>query len=192
MALNSQNKIFADDFINIKARVKAEMNRRKYNGSLVSYAGTDYDYTITPAPGVLIKPEHVNKLFVPVNAITPSGYTEKVKGDAVPELDTFDIKLRAHEAYPLRGSGTDCASSCSGLCSSGCYNTCSGCGGVCSYGCGSGCEGDCYGNCKGDCGDGCTATCGTCNGCSTNCWGGCDANCWGVNTTGTGNGSNVK
>lgn len=77
MALNSQNQILASDFVSLKARVKAEMNRRRYSGSLTSYAGTAYDYTENPTSGGVIKPEHANKLIIPVNAITPSGYTEK-------------------------------------------------------------------------------------------------------------------
>lgn len=181
MALNSQNRILASDFVSLKARVKAEMNRRRYSGSLTAYAGTAYDYTETPTVGGVIKPEHANKLIVPVNAITPSGYTEKSTGDAVPELETLDTKLKAHEAYPLKGSGTDCASGCSGLCSSGCYNNCAGCGGSCSYDC-SGCTGSCVGDCQGTCSGGCSTSCGgACwrDGCTSNCTAACRMDCSG-------------
>lgn len=65
MALNSQNQILASDFVSLKARVKAEMNRRRYSGSLTSYAGTAYDYTENPTSGGVIKPEHANKLIIP-------------------------------------------------------------------------------------------------------------------------------
>lgn len=181
MALNSQNQILASDFVSLKARVKAEMNRRCRSGSLTAYAGTAYDYSVVPANGVIVKPEHLNKLVVPINAILPSGYTEKAAGDAVPELATLDAKLAAHEAYPMRGSGSDCASGCSGLCSSGCYNSCSGCGGSCSYDC-SGCSGTCTGDCEGTCSGGCSTSCGgACwrDGCTSNCTAACRMDCTG-------------
>lgn len=181
MALNSQNQILASDFVSLKARVKAEMNRRCRSGSLTAYAGAAYDYSVVPANGVIVKPEHLNKLVVPINAISPSGYTEKAAGDAVPELATLDAKLAAHEAYPMRGSGSDCASGCSGLCSSGCYNSCSGCGGSCSYDC-SGCSGTCTGDCEGTCSGGCSTSCGgACwrDGCTSNCTAACRMDCTG-------------
>lgn len=181
MALNSQNQILASDFVSLKARVKAEMNRRCRSGSLTAYAGAAYDYSVVPANGVIVKPEHLNKLVVPINAISPSGYTEKAAGDAVPELTTLDAKLAAHEAYPMRGSGSDCASGCSGLCSSGCYNSCSGCGGSCSYDC-SGCSGTCTGDCQGTCSGGCSTSCGgACwrDGCTSNCTAACRMDCTG-------------
>ena len=181
MALNSQNQILASDFVSLKARVKAEMNRRCRSGSLTAYAGAAYDYSVLPANGVIVKPEHLNKLVVPINAISPSGYTEKAAGDAVPELATLDAKLAAHEAYPMRGSGSDCASGCSGLCSSGCYNTCSGCGGSCSYDC-SGCSGTCSGGCDTTCSGSCSGSCGgACwrDGCTSNCTAACRMDCTG-------------
>ncbi len=181
MALNSQNQILASDFVSLKARVKAEMNRRCRSGSLTAYAGSAYDYSVVPANGVIVKPEHLNKLVVPINAISPSGYTEKAAGDAVPELATLDAKLASHEAYPMRGSGSDCASGCSGLCSSGCYNSCSGCGGSCSYDC-SGCSGTCTGDCEGTCSGGCSTSCGgACwrDGCTSNCTAACRMDCTG-------------
>lgn len=181
MALNSQNQILASDFVSLKARVKAEMNRRCRSGSLTAYAGAAYDYSVVPANGVIVKPEHLNKLVVPINAISPSGYTEKAAGDAAPELATLDAKLAAHEAYPMRGSGSDCASGCSGLCSSGCYNSCSGCGGSCSYDC-SGCTGSCVGDCQGSCSGGCSTSCGgACwrDGCTSNCTAACRMDCTG-------------
>lgn len=179
MALNSKNLILASDFVSLKARVKAEMQRRRYTGSLTSYAGTAYDYTETPVVKGTIKTEHINKIVVPINAISPSGYTDKSAGDIIPELETLNTKLQAHEKFPLRGSGTDCASSCSGLCSSGCYNSCSGCGGSCSYDC-SGCSGSCTGDCTGSCSGGCSTSCGTAcwrDGCTSHCTAACRMNC---------------
>lgn len=181
MSLASQNIILASDFVSLKARVKAEMNRRCYSGSLTSYAGTSYDYSVTPASNGKILPEHLNKLTTPVNAISNCGISEKQSGDVIPALDDFNTKLSSHEAFPIRGSGTDCASSCSGLCSSGCWNSCSGCGGSCSYDC-TGCSGTCSGGCDGSCSGGCSTSCGTScwrDGCTSNCTAACRMDCTG-------------
>ena len=181
MSLASKNVILASDFVSLKARVKAEMNRRCRSGSLTSYAGTNYDYSVTPASNGKILPEHLNKLTTPVNAISDCGIAEKQSGDVIPALDDFDTKLSSHEAFPMRGSGTDCASSCSGLCSSGCWNSCSGCGGSCSYDC-SGCSGTCSGSCSGSCSGGCDGSCGgACwrDGCTSNCTAACRMDCTG-------------
>lgn len=200
MALNAGQQCLAQDFISFKARVKAEMQRRSYTGSLTSYASSSYDYSTPPAIGGQMKIEHINKIVVPMNAVNATGMKSQVVGDQADAMDGMNTILTNYEKFPLYGSGTDCASSCSGLCSNTCGNTCSGCGGGCGVGCSGGCYTGCYTGCDGTCskacadgcGDGCTAACGSCNGCSTNCWGGCDANCWGVNSTGKGNGSWVK
>ena len=195
MALNAKNLILASDFVSLKARVKAEMQRRSYYGSLASYAGTAYDYTEVPADDKIIKTEHINKLVTPMNAINTSGYSTKSAGDVIPELETLNIKLTAYEKTAIYGSVNDCASNCSGLCRTQCSNTCSGgcsggcsgCGGACSTSCSSSCSGSCSGNCNG-CGDGCTTSCrsdsctAACYGncafvCSTDCTGGCGGGC---------------
>ena len=49
MALSAGDKITASDYINLKNRVREEMKRRKYTGSLTAYAGSSYDYSVTPA-----------------------------------------------------------------------------------------------------------------------------------------------
>ena len=200
MALTAGQQCLAEDFINFKARVKAEMLRRSYAGSLTAYGGSTYDYNNPPATGGQMKTEHINKIITPMNAVNTTGMEAQKVGDQADSIQSLNTILTNYENFPLYGSGTDCASSCSGLCSNTCGNTCSGCG----YGCGVGCSGSCSGGCSGDCsggcsctcsgscGDGCTQACGTCNGCSTNCWGGCSGNCWGVSSTGSGNGSWVK
>jgi hypothetical protein len=48
MSLNKDKGYLAQDFINLKTRVKNEMSRRNGNGSLLEYAGTSYDFTVTP------------------------------------------------------------------------------------------------------------------------------------------------
>ena len=201
MSLSAKEQCLAQEMIDLKARVKAEMQRRKGNGSLVAYAGTDYDYTVDPAAGGQMLTEHVNKIVVPMNAITASGMTEQAVGDQAMAMDVIDAKLTVYVAEPAQKNATSsCSGACSGLCVSSCYSSC---GGSCSVGCGSctgGCTGSCGGcdetcstqcgsdGCSGNCGsncktDGCTAYCGmSCWGrCSSNCTDGCENTCKNTN-----------
>jgi len=66
LAYESGVKFTAQDFIDLKARVKAEMTRRKGTGTLATYAGTSYDYSVTPASGDKILEEHIDKLITPM------------------------------------------------------------------------------------------------------------------------------
>lgn len=193
MSLSAKEQCLAQEMIDLKARIKAEMQRRNGNGSLVAYAGTDYDYTVDPAAGGQMLTEHVNKIVVPMNAITASGMTEQAVGDQAMAMDGIDAKLTVYVTEPAQKNGTSsCSGACSGLCVSRCYNSC---GGSCSVGCGScggcdetcsnqcgsdGCSGNCGNNCKTD---GCTAYCGmSCWGkCSSNCSGGCENTCKNTN-----------
>ena len=191
MSLSAKEQCLAQEMIDLKARVKAEMQRRKGNGSLAAYAGTDYDYTVAPAAGGQMLTEHVNKIVVPMNAITASGMTEQAVGDQAMAMDGIDAKLTVYVAEPAQKNGTSsCSGACSGLCVSSCYSSC---GGSCSVGCGScgdcsgGCTGDCKETCSNQCGsDGCSGNCGSnckrdgCTAyCGMSCWGKCSNNCSG-------------
>ena len=191
MSLSAKEQCLAQEMIDLKARVKAEMQRRKGNGSLVAYAGTDYDYTVDPAAGGQMLTEHVNKIVVPMNAITASGMTEQAVGDQAMAMDVIDAKLTVYVAEPAQKNATSsCSGACSGLCVSNCYSSC---GGSCSVGCGScggcsgGCTGDCNETCSNQCGsDGCSGNCGSnckrdgCTAyCGMSCWGKCSSNCSG-------------
>ena len=190
MSLSAKEQCLAQEMIDLKARVKAEMQRRKGNGSLVAYAGTDYDYTVDPAAGGQMLTEHVNKIVVPMNAITASGMEEQVVGDQAMAMDGIDAKLTVYEVEPMQKNGTSsCSGACSGLCVSNCVSSC---GGSCSTGCGS-CGGGCSGGCTGDCKETCSNQCGSdgCSGncgnnckrdgctayCGMSCWGKCSSNC---------------
>ena len=191
MSLSAKEQCLAQEMIDLKARVKAEMQRRNGNGSLVAYAGTDYDYTVDPAAGGQMLTEHVNKIVVPMNAITASGMTEQAVGDQAMAMDGIDAKLTVYVAEPAQKNATSsCSGACSGLCISNCYSSC---GGSCSVGCGScggcsgGCTGDCNETCSNQCGsDGCSGNCGSnckrdgCTAyCGMSCWGKCSSNCSG-------------
>ena len=205
MALSVGNRYLASEFINLKARVKAEMQRRKYKGSLVTYASASYDYTVTPTANSVVLPEHVNKIAIPLNAINTTGIEEVASGDVIKAINALDEFLTKAEKYSITGKTTDCKSSCTGLCVTGCGsgctgcsgscstgctgcsgcggcgNTCSGaCGGVCSNDCISACDITCQGQCKNGCYQGCKNICkGTCQGCSGTCKGSCSNGCTG-------------
>lgn len=190
MSLSAKEQCLAQEMIDLKARVKAEMQRRNGNGSLVAYAGTDYDYTVDPAAGGQMLTEHVNKIVMPMNAITASGMTEQAVGDQTMAMDGIDAKLTVYEVEPMQKNGTSsCSGACSGLCVSKCVSSC---GGSCSTGCGS-CGGGCSGGCTDDCNETCSNQCGSdgCSGncgnnckrdgctayCGMSCWGKCSSNC---------------
>ena len=79
----------SSSYVSLKARLKKEIQRRKYTGSITSYAGTAYDYTVVPGNGVPIRTEHHNKLITPIKAINPSGIPNEVKSnDKIQKLIT--------------------------------------------------------------------------------------------------------
>lgn len=66
------DRIKADRINQLKADVKAECLRRAYvsttsgSTSVESYGGTDYDFTIVPAEGTIVKQEHREKNIEPL------------------------------------------------------------------------------------------------------------------------------
>ena len=181
-------------FINLKAKVKAECQRRAYVGSVSAYGGTSYDFSATPAKGNKITAEYYTKNAVPMNAINSSKTpTTTAQGRKI--LDSEYTAMESNVAvYSTRNrydrSGTDCSSSCTGLCYTTCSGSCTGCSGCTSC---SGCSGSCTScsGCSGSCTSctGCSGCsgCTSCSGCSggctscSGCWGGCTScsGCWG-------------
>ena len=187
MAFTVGNPILASELIAIKARVKAEMLRRNQVGSLVEYGGSDYDYTVTPAAGNPVLPEHFNKLIIPMNAMVNTGLKEVASGDPIPELDKLAALLTKAEGFAITSDTTNCNASCSGLCVGTCKTTCGAkCSGSCSGSCEDGCTGGCANGCTGDCKGGCSKTCKTdcavqCgNSCKDSCTVGCSYGCRGT------------
>lgn len=162
--------ITADRFKSLKAAVKAECQRRKYTGSVETYGGTDYDYSVTPAAGKIVAKEHSEKNVVPMNAINssefpiPSSYENIITESDIATMEAKVATWASREVgSDADNSASDCAASCTGLCHS--------CTGNCVSGC-TGCTG-CTGTCEG----GCQYICGGCGGCGGDC-----ANCayyWG-------------
>ena len=156
----------------LKSAVKAECNRRKYTGSVTTYAGSTYNYNETPAKGVIVKKEVYEKNAVPLNAISGDVSTE-VSSNVIRDSDflKLETKVAALKKISLSAASgsTGCNASCTGLCSTGCGNSCDGCTG-CGSGCASTCSGSCEGSCEGDCS-------GTCTGCEAECKDDCTADC---------------
>ena len=182
MGLNAGDVISASEFTELKARIKAECARRKYNGSVASYAGTSYDYTVAPTTGNAPLPEHFNKIIVPLNAIINTGMSQEESGDIVYQMSTISSSLATLESISATAASSGCKASCTGLCQ-----------GTCASACTTGCTGGCKGTCKGTCSGGCTSCTGSCvNGCSglctqlcydncyTECYGECAFNCTGT------------
>lgn len=172
-----EKNIEVSDFINLKKKIKDEVLRRKYEGSVEVYGGANYDFTITPSHGKGVELEHINKMVTPLKAVDPNGiYPEKLNGGVIEGVEVLDARVTLLQSKPMLGSDTGCQSSCTGLCSSSCQGSCtSGCSGSCTSGC-SGCGGACSSGCTG---------CGSCSGCgsacsyscSSTCSGSCDTSC---------------
>lgn len=176
MSFSSGEAITASDYINLKNRVKNEMLRRKYTGSLVAYGGAAYDYSTQPTSNSPVLAEHQTKIATPINAIKTS-ISAANRGATITSLSTINTILAAHEAQAYTAV-SDCASSCSGLCSTACTNDCSL---GCSNDCTSSCSGSCTGTCTGSCSGGCSGCGGNCSGtCNTTCKGSCSGGCGGT------------
>lgn len=191
----------ANDFIVLKDRVKKEVLRRKFTGSVENYGGADYDYKTMPRHGSPISTEHINKIVTPLKAINSEGiYSEKPNGGSIQDIDILEARVAVLEVKPITGEDHGCSGSCSGLCSTTCSGTCTegcsstcqgctGCGGACSSGCTgcgscSGCGGSCSRSCSGTCSGcsgSCGGSCGGCSGCMNSCTGcsGCGGSCSG-------------
>lgn len=185
MGVNVGDVISASDFISLKARVKAECERRAYNGSVSSYATSAYDYTVTPTSGALPLPEHFNKIIVPMNAIVDTGRTTTQSGFLVWQLKNISDSLTTLESIEATAASSGCKASCTGLCQGTCTTGCTGCTGdcggscvsACSNGCGSGCAHSCTGSCDTTCTGYCEESCA--KNCESNCTGGCMVGCKG-------------
>lgn len=177
---NQGGTITASDFNNLKAAVDSEISRRssKYSvGSMSSYTGSTYKYSVTPNSGGSILYEHIYKITKPLDAVN--------NGSLTPEKDSFinaiDVINAANYVNTLSSTNAasstkTCSASCTGLCSTGCYSACSGCSGSCSGNCSdSDCDSGCQTVCSNQCSESHCMTCdGTCQGtCSGDCQNGC-------------------
>lgn len=164
----ADKKVAAERFVQLKAKVKAEMLRRNQSGSVASYGGAAYDYSVVPASGKIIKEEHRNKNIIPMNAVNSDKVPLQTGKNTVidSQIQNMETLITAWSARSMTDrSASDCKSGCTGTCYSGCATSC--------Y---TGCSGSCKGTCTG----GCTGGCSNCGGCDDDCWscGGCDDGCY--------------
>ena len=105
--------ITSDEFNLLKRMVQEEINRRstsRSRGSMSAYNGSAYQYTMTPAKGVTVTNEHIQKVTKPLDAVNGSSITPTPSGDV--EASTVQQaaqKLNELKAKPEVGSNTGCA-----------------------------------------------------------------------------------
>lgn len=180
MGIKKSELINASDFTTLKKLVKSEITRRSNSasvGSMKSYNGTSYDYTITPAQGkdIKINLEHIQKITKPLDAVTGSNTTPGKNANVIASvLINATTSVGNLSKIAKDATSTGCKASCSGLCNTGCYGGCKGCSGNCKTNCSGGCNTTCSG-CSGDC-DGCSGCSGGCDGCE-GCGSGCAHTC---------------
>lgn len=149
------------DVKNLKAKIKAEMQRRNGYGSLTSYAGTAYDFSTAPAKDVKILEEHGKKTIDLILRIEdykdlklakkenpiPKAFDENLYKEIdrlATEKTTGESKNTVKNLFPSRTPETSsCRGDCSGLCVGSCINHCNGCT-SCTATCGTGCAGSSY------------------------------------------------
>lgn len=191
MPFNLNNPLLAEDYINLKSRVKAECARRKYNGSVEEYSTSEYDYTVIPEEDGIPLPEHLNKIIIPLNAIKQTGISQTQEGSPTRDISNAVTILDELEAIEQDASNSGCSASCTGLCQGTCTGTCTNgcktgcrgsCRGTCSGSCGYECSNDCTDVCADSCQDSCGFDCGSqcVDGCKSGCKSGCQGSCKGA------------
>lgn len=183
------------ELIQLKAKVEAEMKRRKYYGSLEGFSGDSWKIQTTPTTGGEILAQQGKSVIEPLLHITDVGDLNiegLQKGGIIP--NSFDSSLLTHVDNLSKEAPTanksSCRGACTGLCVGRCETGCSGCTAVCGGSCESGCTkacgescGSCTSGCSTNCGSGCSATCvNGCTGCKTQCTTTCGNNCIGSST----------
>ena len=112
--------ITASELNSLKTKIKNEMARRKYDGSLVDYSGSSYDFSTTPSSGNKILLEHGEKTINLMLKVQDVGNLRNVAtGEKIPssfDYDTLNSKVTAWASESLTGSSSSCRGACSGLC----------------------------------------------------------------------------
>lgn len=164
------DKVTAEDFIALKEKVKTELARRSYTGSVKQYAT---DYTDMPTLKKKIKTSHILEIVDTANKINDIDYdlSEPIVIRSLESIDNFIQDLSEIDVHVQTLAETGCKQSCTGLCLNSCYDACRGCSGECS----STCVNKCGGTCQGACYDGCGV-------CSRSCSGNCKSTCTAVCT----------
>jgi hypothetical protein len=160
----------------LKSKIKAEMTRRNGFGSLSTYGGSAYDFTVQPAAGGKILPEHGQKTIDLLLQIKDYSGLKLVKeDDPIPDAFNSNLiteveKLAAEtktgqsaktvaNLFPTAKVETSsCRGDCTGLCVGTCISNCNGCT-SCTATCGTGCASGCNSSCNTGCYTGCNTGC---------------------------------
>lgn len=145
-----------EQIIEIKAKLKKEMQRRNLNnysgsfGSLGEYAGDEYDFNINPSHNARFVQEHGEKTINILYRVEDQDGCDYVKDDSKIPTDTnfsaLDSYIDNLATESLEGYSSSCRGACSGLCFGSCIGNCYGCSGKCDTGC-VGCAGTCGTGC---------------------------------------------
>jgi hypothetical protein len=125
----------AEQVIELKAKLKAELARRSGLGSVAEFASDEYDFTEVPQAGRAITADQGKKIIDLLLQICDyKDLRYVVKGDTLPEafdaelLDLVD-KLSKEQITGDSTEVSSCNGLCTGLCVGSCINTCNGCTG---------------------------------------------------------------
>lgn len=174
----NDRKLLTADALSLKEKVRAEMLRRSYSGSVADYGGSGYDFSTPPRTDGPVLGEHLKKNLEPMQAVNGDGLPVYPGPLTRAGQEVMETKINVWKARSITDrSGSDCKNGCTGMCyttcQTGCYNTCTSCTGCsgcsgCGGGCGSGCRGECETSCTA-CGSQCVVNCTSCRG---DCYGG--------------------
>lgn len=125
----------AEQVIELKAKLKAELARRCGNGSVAEFASEQYDFSNVPKSGEPITVEQGQKTVDLLLKIMDYGDLKQVtKGDTLP--DSFDAelidlvdRLSKEEFTGEETEQSSCRGACTGLCVGSCVGLCNGCTG---------------------------------------------------------------
>lgn len=126
----------------LKAKLKAECQRRNHNGSLAQYASSEYDFTNVPVAGAAILEEHGKKTVDILLQVKDKNDLQFVtKDNTIPSGFGTDLLAYVDQlaSEATEGSVSSCRGGCTGLCLGACSSGCSGCNSQCN-GC-TGCTG---------------------------------------------------
>lgn len=185
----------------LKARIDAELLRRRYYGSEYSIDNIDENYyhatdTVKPSwtfneenspkSGKSIQELQGRKIISPLLMICDVGdLMFTTTGENIPDdfqYERISNFLTTLENEKIDEAETSCRSACTGLCIGTCGSNCDGCTdqctnmcksscGACSNGC-SGCDTTCENHCEKHCQDSCGGQC------NETCYNGCEGKCW--------------
>ena len=87
--------ITPERIVQLKSEVKLECQRRNRTGSVASYGGTAYDYSVQPQTGSRVLKEHYTKNATPLNAISMSLPTEagQIKENDIATMEAGESRV---------------------------------------------------------------------------------------------------